>query len=478
MTTLIANSFQYYWRDVWLESGDQRVVQRLPGFGSGLQTPILAVLIYLVLVLKVIPDRMRHREPLELRYPIMCYNILLVLINGFYFFHELLALDFGRKLIADFKIPPDTEWSPGVHWELKLVYAYYMTKIMDFMDTVFFALRKRHRQITFLHLYHHSVVAVLAWLAIWYRFNMQPLRLFIMLNSFVHTVMYGYYALSAMGKGVQKYLWWKRYITQLQLVQFVVFIAYGVMVELQGVPFPPESYSFKSAESDTCGMRNKNDVVKKKSKIIGAKGFGRIVGGEDAKPHEFPWLVSFQIYLPKRDRIEHFCGGSIISDRWIITAAHCFDKFRKPEDWKKMVVKMGTNQINDTRAFNHTISKVVIHDKWNVSTQSNDIALAMLKQQIIFKTDANQYMINTVCLAEKGHEPTGYFTVAGFGQLGEHESKAENLQKLVVPLYDHKKCTENYKKYVKLSDTNFCAGGQGDHDTCMVWCHLDCPALK
>ena len=40
-----------------------------------------------------------------------------------------------------------------------------------------------------------------------------------MLNSFVHTVMYGYYGLSAIGPSMQKYLWWKKYITQLQLVR-------------------------------------------------------------------------------------------------------------------------------------------------------------------------------------------------------------------------------------------------------------------
>jgi elongation of very long chain fatty acids protein 4 len=39
-----------------------------------------------------------------------------------------------------------------------------------------------------------------------------------MLNSFVHTIMYAYYGLSALGPWVQKYLWWKKYITQMQLV--------------------------------------------------------------------------------------------------------------------------------------------------------------------------------------------------------------------------------------------------------------------
>lgn len=48
-----------------------------------------------------------------------------------------------------------------------------------------------------------------------------------MLNSLVHTVMYGYYGLSALGPSVQKYLWWKKYITQLQLVRFLCLLMLG-----------------------------------------------------------------------------------------------------------------------------------------------------------------------------------------------------------------------------------------------------------
>ena len=48
-----------------------------------------------------------------------------------------------------------------------------------------------------------------------------------MLNSFVHVIMYSYYGFSAMGPAVQKYLWWKKYLTQLQLVRLNVFLFYN-----------------------------------------------------------------------------------------------------------------------------------------------------------------------------------------------------------------------------------------------------------
>ena len=78
-------------------------------------------------------------------------------------------------------------------------------------------------------------------------------------------------------------------------------------------------------EEDTCGQRKANAVVKPKKKMLGAKGMGRIVGGVDAEPYEFPWQVSLQIFIPKKKKVEHFCGGAIIDHHWILTAAHCLD---------------------------------------------------------------------------------------------------------------------------------------------------------
>lgn len=61
------------------------------------------------------------------------------------------------------------------------------------------------------------------WCYIFFKFSSYTNNGFIpLINAFVHTVMYGYYALASLGPRYQKYLWWKRYITQLQLLQFVV----------------------------------------------------------------------------------------------------------------------------------------------------------------------------------------------------------------------------------------------------------------
>jgi hypothetical protein len=67
---------------------------------------------------------------------------------------------------------------------------------------------------------------------------------------------------------------------------------------------------------ENCGLRKANagKVVKR---FKGALGMGRIVGGEDALPHEFPWQISMQIFIPKKGKVEHFCGGSILNAHWV-----------------------------------------------------------------------------------------------------------------------------------------------------------------
>src|SRR5699024_5870084 len=59
-----------------------------------------------------------------------------------------------------------------------------------------------------------------------------------LLNSLVHVVMYSYYGLSSLGPAVRPYLWWKKYITLMQLGQFVLFGIYGVALYINQIGYP------------------------------------------------------------------------------------------------------------------------------------------------------------------------------------------------------------------------------------------------
>ncbi|GFO04680.1 elongation of very long chain fatty acids protein [Plakobranchus ocellatus] len=110
-------------------------------------------------------------------------------------------------------------------------WVYYISKFIEVADTVFFILRKKTKQLTFLHVFHHGSMMFNWWLCV--RFIAGGVTWFhAMLNSFVHVVMYSYYGLSALGPSVQPYLWWKKYVTKIQMTQFVVVLFHSTYVTL------------------------------------------------------------------------------------------------------------------------------------------------------------------------------------------------------------------------------------------------------
>lgn len=97
------------------------------------------------------------------------------------------------------------------------VHTYFLLKIADLLDTIFFVLRKKDRQISFLHVYHHTGMVVLTWNAT--KFLGGGHSIFTgFINSIIHIVMYSYYLLTAFSPKHKNNVWWKKYITQMQIV--------------------------------------------------------------------------------------------------------------------------------------------------------------------------------------------------------------------------------------------------------------------
>ncbi|CAG2118583.1 unnamed protein product, partial [Medioppia subpectinata] len=208
------DSIQYILHDYWAEETDDRLKEyRLLKGGPELFLSIM--LFWLLFVTKLGPNYMKDRKPFVLREIIMIYNFILVVINVYFVYAAIGWLDYGRKSWLT-RLPTRNEWSEKAIADLpeKAVYAY--SKLFDLFDTVFFVLRKKSNQITFLHVYHHFMVPVLAFIVAKLCPQTVIVEVFCLLNSIVHTVMYSYYLLSAFGPQIQPYLWWKRYITRLQ----------------------------------------------------------------------------------------------------------------------------------------------------------------------------------------------------------------------------------------------------------------------
>lgn len=82
---------------------------------------------------------------------------------------------------------------------------------------IFFVLRKKFDHVSTLHVIHHGVMPM----SVWFGVKFTPgghSTFFGLLNTFVHIIMYTYYMLAAMGPQMRRYLWWKKYLTTLQMV--------------------------------------------------------------------------------------------------------------------------------------------------------------------------------------------------------------------------------------------------------------------
>ncbi|KAJ9601425.1 hypothetical protein L9F63_000449, partial [Diploptera punctata] len=106
---------------------------------------------------------------------------------------------------------------------------YYFSKFTEFFDTLFFILRKKNNQVSNLHVIHHGCMPMSVWLGMKFAPGGHS-TFFALLNTFVHIIMYFYYMLSAMGPKYQKYIWWKKYLTTLQMVQFVLIFAHQFQI--------------------------------------------------------------------------------------------------------------------------------------------------------------------------------------------------------------------------------------------------------
>ncbi|XP_054156842.1 elongation of very long chain fatty acids protein 7-like [Oppia nitens] len=219
---------QYLLHDFWELEGDPRIGNH-PFFRGGPWTTWSLIAFYIYFVKDLGPKLMKNVRPFGLRRLMLIYNLSMIWVNAWFFYQIVWIHNFGRDLrLYEFERPDSRDTSPQTMKIISLAYLFFLSKLVDLIETVFFVLRKKHNQISNLHVYHHSIVPVLAHLSIKVSPFGGPATLFPLLNTLVHIVMYTYYALSALGPSVQKYLWWKRYITQIQLIQFIIFSIYSI----------------------------------------------------------------------------------------------------------------------------------------------------------------------------------------------------------------------------------------------------------
>jgi trypsin len=193
-------------------------------------------------------------------------------------------------------------------------------------------------------------------------------------------------------------------------------------------------------------------------------GGRRIVGGEPVKDiQEYPWQVAIEV---TRDDGMDLCGGSIIAQKWVLSAAHCFQPPASPNAVK---VKGGVTNYIDEGVWS-PVEKVVVHEGFNPDTFENDLALIKLKTvpqgHVIPLMDTSSTL------------PIGQpLEVTGWGTTTENGEISKQLLKATVPYVDNGTCNEPNSYAGHVLQGMMCAGRkeggtdacQGDSGGPLVW---------
>lgn len=199
---------------------------------------IIISIAYLYIVLKAGPAFMENRPAYNLKKTIQLYNVV-QLAACIYVVYVLFANGWSDD-IAVFKCTHvDYSNNERAINLLKICYFLFLIKIVEFLETIFFVLRKKQGQVSALHIYHHVSTAMFAWLVVKY-VGGGMITFLHLLNTLVHILMYSYYLLSTFGPKWQSIMApYKPFLTIVQMIQFCFMIGHLIVGLMPGCNVTP-----------------------------------------------------------------------------------------------------------------------------------------------------------------------------------------------------------------------------------------------
>jgi len=190
--------------------------------------------------------------------------------------------------------------------------------------------------------------------------------------------------------------------------------------------------------------------------VPGAEMF--IVGGNEATPHKYPWMAS--LFFTQGSSGTYFCGGTLISDEWVMTAAHCVDGATS------MKVFLGAHNVREEEEVGRLefeAAEYFAHPNWISALIRNDIGLIRLPQKVEF----NEF-IRPICLPSYSDVDDNFAGLdapaSGWGKPTDSaDSISPVLREVTTKTITNLACVF---ELFQISKNNICISGAGGKSTC------------
>eukprot|EP00794_Sanderia_malayensis_P005553 gene5553-6238_t len=165
---------------------------------------------------------------------------------------------------------------------------------------------------------------------------------------------------------------------------------------------------------------------------------GRVIGGVEAEAHSWPWSVALLRFGG------YFCGGTLIDEQWVLSAAHCIYGREDQPQFIQAVLGEHDRSVNGKTEQKFDVAKIIPHANYDSRTLDNDIAMIKLKEKVVLKKDkfGNPDKVGLACLPKQGEtaDIKDLCFITGWGKTKGDGTSSQVLMEAQMPTVTNEKC--------------------------------------